>query len=667
MLDSFFTGLLLVLQWPAIGFLVLGVVLGIWLGAVPGLSGIVGMVIILPFTFGMDPVAAFALLLALYAVTSTGDTLSAVLLGVPGTASAAATVIDGYPLAQKGQAERALGAAFTVSMIGGVVGGVILAVSLPVIRPMILLFGSPEFFMLGLLGLTMVGALSGASMLKGLCSAGLGLLLSMIGYAPASPIPRYWFDQVFLLEGLPLVAVVLGLFAIPEVMELTIRDRSISAVPRDQSAGGGMMEGVRDAMRNWGLTLRCSAIGIYIGMLPGLGAAIVDWIAYGHAVQSSKDKSLFGQGDIRGVIGPEAANNAVRGGALIPTVAFGIPGSASMAVLLGALLIQGLRPGQQMLLDKLDITYSMVWSIIIANILAALLLMAASRQIARVSFVPGHFIVPGVIVLVFMGAWLDLPNMGGWVVLLLAAAAGVWMKRAGWPRPPLLLGFVLGPIMESGFRLSTRAFGTFGWMERPFVLVFAALIVATLVWKAIVARNSRKSGEAGPAVGEGYAGDPLLSTGFTLVLLVCFAAAAWTALGWRPSARQFPLVIALPTIVLLGVLLWKEGRAALAAAYEAGGFGNALQVSADDAMLAKTALFLATMVAVCLGALVVGQPLALTLYTLGYLLFWGRVGLRAALIYGAASLAFLLGFYGLLLHTAWLQPVLALPKWIVGS
>ncbi len=654
---SFLNGLLLVLQWPAIGFLCLGVILGIWLGAVPGLSGIVGMVIVLPFTFGMDPVAAFALLLSLYAVTSTGDTLSAVLLGVPGTASAAATVIDGYPLAQKGQAERALGAAYTVSMIGGVLGGLILAVSLPVIRPLILLFGSPEFFMLGLLGLTMVGALSGASMLKGLCSAGLGLLISMIGYAPASPIPRYWFGQVFLLEGLPLVALVLGLFAIPEVMELTLRNRSISSVPRDQSSGGGMMEGVRDALRHWGLTLRCSAIGIYIGMLPGLGAAIVDWIAYGHAVQSAKDKSMFGKGDIRGVIGPEAANNAVRGGALIPTVAFGIPGSASMAVLLGALVIQGLHPGQQMLLEKLDITYSMVWTIIIANILAALLLMIASRPIARISFVPGHFLVPGVIVLVFMGAWMDMPNAGSWLVLLAAAAGGVWMKRAGWPRPPVLLGFVLGPIMESGFRLSTRAFGTFGWMSRPFVLIIAALIVATLVWKLISWRASQK--DAKPDAGEGYAGDLVLSAAFTFVLLVCFAAAAWTALGWRPSARQFPLVIALPTIVFLVVLLWRETRSVAAAAGVAG-FGALLRTTATEAMLPKTALFIATLIGVFIAAWFFGQPLALTAYPILYLIFWGKLGLRAAIIYGAVTLAFLLAFYGMLLHTAWLTPVIPL-------
>ncbi|MDP2618792.1 MAG: tripartite tricarboxylate transporter permease [Hyphomicrobiales bacterium] len=664
MLTTFFDGLLLVLQWPAIGFLMLGVVLGVWLGAVPGLSGIVGMVIVLPFTFGMDPVAAFALLLALYAVTSTGDTLSAVLLGVPGTAAAAATVIDGYPLARKGQAERAFGAAFAVSMAGGVIGGLILAVSLPVIRPVILQFASPEFFMLGLLGLTMVGALSGASILKGMCSAGFGLLLSMIGYAPASPVPRYWFDQVFLLEGLPLIAVVLGIFAIPEVMDLAIRSRSISDVPRDQSSGGGMMQGVRDAIQNRWLVIRCSAIGIYIGMLPGLGAAIVDWVAYGHTVQSSKDKSQFGQGDIRGVIGPEAANNAVRGGALIPTVAFGIPGSASTAVLLGALLIQGLRPGQQMLVEKLAITYSMVWTIIIANIVAAVLLMAASRQIARLAFVPGHFIVPIVIVLVLMGAWIELTHIGSWIILLAAGFVGIWMKSAGWPRPPLLLGFILGPIMESGYRLSSRAFGEFGWMSRPFVIVFAIVIVFTIMWKLRAQYRSGNEGGDAPMQGEGFAGDPIFSLPLALMLLAVFVAAAIAALEWRPSARQFPLTISIPTIAMLATLVIGEFRQAATAAGDAGAWRAAFSASSEAVLLPKVALFFAMLVAVLAVSLLVGQPAALTIYTVAYILLWARLGGIVALIYGAITLAFLIAFYGKLMGVSWLLPAVGLFKFL---
>ncbi|MBT5939271.1 MAG: tripartite tricarboxylate transporter permease, partial [Rhodospirillaceae bacterium] len=327
MFDAFITGLFLVFEWPAIGFLMLGVFIGIWLGAVPGLGGIIGLVLLLPFTYGMDPVPAFALLLGMFAVTSTSDTIASVLLGIPGTAASQATILDGYPLAQQGQAARAFGAAFTVSAFGGVFGALILAASLPLILPIILAFNAPELFMLGVLGLAMVGSLSGASILKGIAVAALGILLSTVGYADTIAISRFDFGTDYLSDKLPLIPVVLGLFAIPEIMELAIRNTSISKIPKGQIVGGGMMDGVKDAFRHWWLALRCAAIGTYIGMLPGLGAAIVDWIAYGHAVQSAKDKSQFGKGDIRGVIAPEAANNATRGGSLVPTVAFGIPGS----------------------------------------------------------------------------------------------------------------------------------------------------------------------------------------------------------------------------------------------------------------------------------------------------------------------------------------------------
>ena len=237
MIESMLTGLALVFQWPAVGFLVLGVLLGIWLGAVPGLGGILGLVILLPFTFGMDPVAAFALLLGMFAVTATSDTIASVMLGIPGTAASQATILDGYPLAQQGQAERAFGAAFTVSAFGGVFGALILAVSIPLVLPVILAFGSPELFMLGMLGLAMVGSLSGGSVLKGLAVAPLGLLMSMIGYAETAPVPRYWFGTEYLLDGLPLIPVVLGLFAIPELLELATEGHVDSANSADAGSG----------------------------------------------------------------------------------------------------------------------------------------------------------------------------------------------------------------------------------------------------------------------------------------------------------------------------------------------------------------------------------------------------------------------------------------------
>ena len=344
MWDAAFHGLVLTVQWPAGGYLLLGLAIGMYFGAVPGLSGLVGMAILLPFTFGMEPAWAFAFLMGMYSITTTSDTISSVLLGIPGTAASQATILDGYPLAQKGQASRAFGAAFTVSAVGGVLGALVLALSIPIVRPLILSFASPEFFMLGLLALTMVGALSGSSIVKGLVAAVLGLVLSMIGYSPEGAIPRYWFDTTYLIDGLPLIPFVLGLFALPELLELAVRDTSISRVPREQ-AKTGLLTGMIDAVRNWWLVVRCTFIGVYIGLLPGVGGSLVDWVAYGHVVQSSKDKSQFGKGDIRGVIAPETANNAMKGGSLIPTIAFAVPGSASMAILLVRFRNPGTRAG----------------------------------------------------------------------------------------------------------------------------------------------------------------------------------------------------------------------------------------------------------------------------------------------------------------------------------
>jgi putative tricarboxylic transport membrane protein len=587
MFEAAIDGLFLVLQWPAIGYLMLGVGLGIWLGAVPGLGGAIGLVIILPFTFDMEPVQAFSLLLGVFAVTSTGDTIASVMLGIPGTAASQATILDGYPMAMKGQAARALSAAYTVSMIGGILGAFVLAVSLPVILPVILAFAMPEFFMLAILGLAMVGALSGGSILKGFGAAMIGLLFSMVGYGQMTGRARFHFELEYLLDGLPLIPVVLGLFALPELMELAVRDTSISRVPKDQARGGGIRQGIRDAFDNRWLVIRCSAIGVYIGMIPGLGAAVVDWFAYGHTVQSAKDKSQFGLGDVRGVIGPESANNAVRGGSLIPTVAFGIPGSASNAILLSALLIQGLKPGTEMLVDKLDITFSMVWAIVIANIVAAGLLMVCTRQIAKVAFIRGHLILPGIILFVFMGAWMASADIGDWFALLCAGIIGFILKRAGWPRPPVILAMVLGPIMEQSFQISLQAFGNLFFL-RPISIGIIGIIVITLVLSARgVIRNKTAPKSEQQLAGEGREKNPLLSAVVSLFGLFIFASAIIMSFKWHLSDKQFPWLASFPAVVFFACALFFDLKDWKKETESAGGFRLALNASVEKMLLKK--------------------------------------------------------------------------------
>ena len=668
MLDTLAAGLLLVFEWPAIGYLLLGVSIGIWFGAIPGLGGVIGLILLLPFTYDMEPVHAFALLLGMFAVTSTSDTIASVMLGIPGTAASQATILDGHPLARQGQASRAFGAAFTVSAFGGVFGAAILAISLPVILPVIFAFGSPELFTLGLLGLTMVGVLSGGSMLKGLTVALLGILLSTVGYADSDPIPRYYFGTDYLIDRLPLIPVVLGLFAIPELAELAIRNVSIARTPRDQ--GSSMTAGVRDAFRHWGLATRCAAIGTYIGMLPGLGAAIVDWIAYGHAVQSARDKSRFGHGDIRGVIAPEAANNATRGGSLIPTVVFGIPGSLGTAILLSVLLIVGLKPGPDMLTTELHVTFSMVWTLVIANIVAAVLLMMWSRQVAKVAFLPGHLVVPGVILFVFMGAWLAGVSPGDWISCLIMGAVGLAMKRGGWPRPPLILALVLGGIMETRFQISMVAHDGLGWLQRPIVLVVLALVALSILYAA---RQSARRPQAMPGGGEGGERNPVLSLPFAVVLFAIFVWAALEALQWPEEVQRFPLIAAVPGAAMTLWIILLDGRAAREAVSSAGSLVAAFRAATEQALLTRTLGFLGYLLAMLMLMPVIGQKLVLPLFVFLYLIRWGHYDLRTAAGYAFVGWLFLVGFYDRIMQLQWypswlyyqLPEMPWLPRWLI--
>ena len=329
----------LILQPIVLGYLVLGVLMGLCIGVFPGLGGIAGLSLLLPFMFGMDPVLGLALMIGMVAVVPTSDTFASVLMGIPGSSASQATVLDGFPMAQKGKAARALSAAFASSLFGGLVGASFLTVFILVARPIVLEFRTPELLMITIFGLSMVGILAGRVATKGLVAAGLGMLIGTIGEGASSGDLRMSsYDFPYLVDGLKLVIVGLGIFAIPEIITLLRNDRAIS---KDPQIGGGWIAGIKDWFANIWLSVRCSIIGVIVGVIPGLGGSVVDWIAYGHTVQTSKDKSKFGQGDVRGVIGPESSNNAKEGGGLVPTLLFGIPGSGSMAIFIGAIALLG--------------------------------------------------------------------------------------------------------------------------------------------------------------------------------------------------------------------------------------------------------------------------------------------------------------------------------------
>lgn len=477
MLDAAWHALLMLLDPYRLLVLGAGVIMGLVLGIIPGIGGLSGVALLLPFTFNMDPYTAFALLLGLASTTATGDPIPAIMFGVPGGAGSAATVLDGLPMARRGEAGRALSAAYMSSMMGGVFGALLMAIALPVLRPIMLYLGSPELLAFSALGISMVAVLSGNAPLRGLTAAGFGILVAMIGSDPQSGTLRWTFGTLYLWDGLPLVPVVLGLFALPELCDLAISRTSI-ATNTKYDIKSGMLQGAKDCFTHWWLVLRCSWIGAAFGTVPGIGGAVIDWLAYGHAVRTEKGaRETFGRGDVRGVIASESANNAREGGALVPTVAFGVPGSAGMAILMGAFLIHGLVPGPDMLSKHLSITYAMVWSIALANILGAGLCYLFSGQFAKLATLRYTLILPCVLGIIYIGAFEGSRNWGDLFALLAFGVLGWTMKQLRWPRPPLILGLVLGDVIERYMFISIERYG-YEWLGRPIVIVllgFAAM------------------------------------------------------------------------------------------------------------------------------------------------------------------------------------------------
>ena len=489
MLEAFTSGFWQVIAWPAFGYLLIGIGIGFWVGLLPGIGGLATLALMLPFSYTIKtPIEAFCFLLGMLAVTGTTGDLTSILFGIPGESSSAALILDGYPMSKKGEAGRALGAAIMSSLLGATIGALSLAISIPIMRPLVLLFGSPELFIITIMGITFIGTLAGTSLIKGLLAGGIGLMLAAIGVDPQTGSLRYTFGSLYLWDGLDVTPVVVGMFAIPEIIDLAVRGTSISQAPKEKLKG--VMEGVKDTFRHFWLVVRCSLIGVYFGVLPVLGANVAQWIAYGHAARSLKDKTRAGKGAVEGVLGPGAANNSTRGGDLIPTIAFGIPGSASMALLLGALLIVGLQPGPEMLKSRLDVTFAMVWILIISNIIVAAVSFLILNHLAALTFIRGSLLIPFLLVLVFIGSFTANNSILDLVVTITFGTLGYCMLLFGWPRPPLVLGLILGKIGENYLWISTAAYGG-RWLAFPSVLILIAITIAIVAYPTIKERRGR--------------------------------------------------------------------------------------------------------------------------------------------------------------------------------
>lgn len=495
MFETFISSLGSVLEPSTFALMLAGIGIGFIVGILPGLGGAVTLALMLPFTFGMEPVQAFAFLLGMWVVTSTTGDVTSVLFGIPGEVGSAAVVLDGYPMTRSGQAGRALGSVLFSSFVGAIFGALVFALSIPVIRPVILALGPPEYFMLTLLGLTFVVGLSGRNLLRGFIMALLGFLIAMVGLDSQAGVPRYTFDELYLWDGVQLIPLVVGLFGGAEVLQLMLSKQSIaSGGSKTVNKVSDVFEGMRDVIRYRWVVLRSSAIGVLIGAIPGMGGSVAQFLAYGAAQQRSKEPERFGKGSPEGLLAAGAVNNAKDSGSIIPTVAFGIPGSVGTAVLLGAFLIAGLAPGPDMLSEHLDVTFSMVWTIVLANFIAVLLCLALVRYLARLTYIPGAVLVPALLFLLSVGAYSTTNSFNDVVVMLAASAIGVIAIRWDWPRVPFILAAVLGSIAERYLFLS-YGIGGWSWLTRPGVVLLLAIIVLVLLLPVFRRRRNAKKAE----------------------------------------------------------------------------------------------------------------------------------------------------------------------------
>ena len=637
-MDIFFSALLQVLAPHTLGIMLVGIAVGLVVGILPGLGGAATLAMMLPFVYPMDAISAFAFLLGMHAVTATTGDITSVLFGIPGEATSAATVLDGYPMTRRGEAGRALGAVLFSSLVGALVGAVVLAVSVPVIRPVVLQLGPPEFLMLTVLGLSFIVSLAGRNLVKGFIMAAFGFLLALVGLDPQSSIPRFTFGQLYLWEGISVVPVVVGLFGGAEVLQLMMTKHSI-AERRTGERITGVMQGVRDTVEHWGLTLRASAIGLGIGVIPGMGGAVSQFVAYAHAQHTSKHPETFGKGNVEGVIATGAVNNSREGGNLIPTVAFGIPGSISMAILLSVFLLKGLVPGPDMLTRNLDVTYAMVWILVLSNIIAVAVSFMFLNQLVRLTYLQATLLVPFLMVLTAFGAYTAHNSLADILLMLGAIVVGVAAIRWGWPRAPLLLALVLGDIAERYLFLSYSLY-EWSWLTRPLVIAFAMVTVAGVAWPLV--RGGLGVSRTVPA-----RADLPITLGF-------LAAGVWVvfqALAWPFRTSLFPvmtgsLLVGL-ALLKLGASVWRVGPSAPVEDHDTPADLPEVFVTASRGEWTAAVGWMAGFFLMLwlLGALV-----AVPLFALAYLLAVARQSPVLAGSYALVSWTFVYGLFDRVLH-----------------
>jgi putative tricarboxylic transport membrane protein len=480
-LPAAWEGLTLVFSWPNILYPVAGTLLAMLVAFLPGISGATLMALAIPFTLSWEPLPVALTFGGLVGGATFMGSVTAILFNVPGTGPSAATMIDGHPLARQGLARTALGCAALSSALGSTFGILALILLIPVMRPAVMAFGPPELMMLAVWGLSTIAAISFGSTKRALGVAGLGLLFAFVGHDPRTAEQRFTFGSEYLWDGLAIVPVMLGLFSIAEVMDLSVSGRkTISGTTNAIELGGSVRDGAIAVVRNFGLLVRSSIIGTVIGIIPGVGGTVASFVAYGQAVQTSRDKERFGKGDIRGVIAPEAAHDAKDGGALLPVFAFGVPGSEGAAVLMAVLLLHGMAPGRDLMTTGLPLVFVMIWSLFLSNWLTSLVGLALVGPLARLTVLRVQALAPVIFVIASLGAYLYKGRVSDVAAAFIFGIAGYYMKKYGWPRIPLVIALLLGGAFELHLHVTWRLWelGRLDPWTRP---IFLALIALTIL------------------------------------------------------------------------------------------------------------------------------------------------------------------------------------------
>lgn len=483
MFDSVLAAFALMFTLKGIMFLALGVGIGLVFGVIPGLGGTTAIALLIPLTYGMEPNLAITLIGGVMGSVAFGGSISAILLNTPGIAPNAATCFDGFPLAQQGKAGMAIGAAATASSIGGLIGVAILVAVIPIAKQIVILFAPPEFFALAILGLSAIALSTGGKFLRGLITAGVGLVLAFVGYDAVSGGTRFTGGSEYLFDGVKLVPTLTGLFAISEMINLTIKGGTIAGDASSRIKITRVSDGIKAVFEHYPVLLRGSAIGAFIGAIPGVGGAVAAFLSYASTVQADKNPESYGTGNIRGVIAPEAANNAKDGGALIPTLAFGIPGSAEMAVFLGVLILHGIEPGPMMLIEHEGVVFSLIVALAIAAVMASVVGLVIARPLALITLVDVHILVPIVVSVALVGVYALHSSIGDVIEATIFGVVGFLMVRFDYPRITLVIALVLGGLAERSYQQAIMiGDGSPAiFLHRPISLALFFIVVVILI------------------------------------------------------------------------------------------------------------------------------------------------------------------------------------------